>query len=163
MYYDLIMQPNELKQRVNMTIFFASPKTQKVVVECGGATSQTCGALQSGLDYEFLNGQAMLNSKRWTIHKMHRMAVMPIVTTVPATIGTTTSVASQQENRRYGYLKNPLKLNNRQQTETWKDTSDWEVNPTQRMHMFTFHDISGTWTSGPRISLGCLFKGHTSE
>lgn len=163
MQYDMILQPNDLKERVNVTMFFASPKTQKVVVETGGATSQTCSNLQAGLDYEFLNGQAMLNTKRWTVHKMHRMAVMPIVTMVPGTIANTTSVASQQENRRYGYLKNPLKLNNRVANETWKDTDDWEVNPTQRMHLFTFHDISGTWTTGPRISLGCVFKGHTSE
>lgn len=163
MYYDLIMQPNGCKKRVNMTIFFASPKTQKVVVETGGATSQTCSNLTNGTDYEFLNGQALLNQKRWTVHKMHRMAVMPIVTTEQGAVINTTHVNSQKENRRYGYLKNPVKINNRNPQETWKDTADWEINPTQRMHMFIFHDISTAFDTAPRVTLGCVFKGHSSE
>jgi len=163
MYYDLIMQPLGCKKRVNITIFFASPKTQKVVVETGGATSQTCTNLTAGLDYEFLNGQAMLNSKRWTTHKMHRMAVMPIVTTEAGAVINTTHVNSTQENRRYGTLKNPVRLNNRVVNETWKDTADWEINPTQRMHMFVFHDITTAFATAPRVTLGCVFKGHSSE
>lgn len=163
MYYDLIMQPNGCKKRVNITVFFASPKTQKVVVETGGATSQLCSNLVNGLDYEFLNGQAMLNSKRWTTHKMHRMAVMPVVTTEQGAVINTTHVNSTQENRRYGYLKNPVKINNRQALETWKDTADWEINPTQRMHMFIFHDISTAFDTAPRVTLGCVFNGHSSE
>ncbi len=165
MYYDLILQPNGCKKRVNLTVFFASPKNQQVVVETGGATSSTCSALVANTDYEFLNGQAMMNTKRWNVHKMHRMTIMPIVTTEVGTITNTTHVASQFENRRYGYLKSRVKINNRRPTETWKDVADWEMNPSQRMHMFIFNDISGgsLWDSPPKVSMGCVWKGHTSE
>ena len=164
LYYDLIIQPDGCKKRINLTVFFASPKNQQVVIETGAGTSQTCSALTQNTDYEFINGQAVLNTKRWTVHKMHRLCVMPIVTTETGAVINTTHVNSTTENRRYGYLKNTVKVNNRKPAETWKQIADWELNPTQRMHMFIFNDISGPVPQTmPKVSLGCIVKGFTSE
>jgi len=163
MYYDLLVE-NRGTRRFDCTIYFASPKNQKVVVECGGANTTTCSALLEGRDYVNINGCAVMNDKRWNIHKKHELASLPIVTGVAGAISTTQYDNDTQKNRRRSWLKNPLKVNNRVDTETWKDIADNEVTANQRMHMYVFHTSTGVLPAQvPTLSLNCLFNAYTSE
>lgn len=163
LFYDLLIKPGRCERRTDVTIVFASPKNQKVVIEAGGGSATECNTLIANIDYTFINGIAMMNDKRWTIHKTHRMTVLPLVTQeVDPTTGTSTiHNNSQRENRRTGWFKNPLRVNNRLPLQTWKDIQDWQVTPSQRMHMYVFHDTQpGTQ---PEIEATFMMKGFTSE
>lgn len=163
MYYDLLVKPGRCERRVDITIVFASPKNQKVVLETGGGTATECNTLISNVDYTFINGIAMMNDKRFTIHKTHRMSVLPVITQEidPTTQASTIYQNSQRENRRTGWFKNPLKVNNRLPLQTWKDINDWAVTPSQRMHMYVFHDTQPG--QQPEIEATFMVKGFTSE
>ena len=163
MFYDLLVKPGRCEKRVDVTIIFATPKNQKVVLETGGGSATECNTLIANVDYTFINGIAMMNDKRFTIHKTHRMTVLPVVTQEvdPTTGASTIHNNSQRENRRTGWFKNPLKVNNRLPLQTWKDINDWAVTPSQRMHMYVFHDTQpGTQ---PEIEATFMMKGFTSE
>ena len=163
MYYDILVKPGRCEKRVDVTIFFASPKNQKVVIEAGGGQATECNTLIANVDYTFINGIAMMNTKRWTVHKCHKMTVMPVVTQeIDPTTGTSTMHNnSQRENRRSGYFKNPLNLNNRLPLQTWKDVNDWQITASQRMHMYVFHDTQAG--PQPEIEGSFIYKGFTSE
>lgn len=153
---DFILKPNTEQENVDCTIIFASPKNQKVVVECGGATSSTMETLIEDVDYVGLNGQYFMNKKRWHVHKTYKMATLPRID--PLTVGQ--QINPTVKNRRTYRSRNNIRINNR--TGLWTEVDDWEINPNQRLQAFVFNNNATTLEGSPWIEVTCLFTGYCS-
>ena len=159
---DYQILPHTQPENIDCTVFFVTPKNQKVVVEAGGATTSTLETLDTDVDYIKLagTGQVLMNKKRWNIHKVHRISTQPLVTATAqeAIINVT------RANSRSFTMKNPLKINNR--TGLWNAIADWEVAHNQRLHCFCFNNniatVPGPQITSPQISFNILMSGFTS-
>lgn len=154
---DFHLTPRTEHDRVDCTVIFCSPKNSKVVAETGGATSTTCLPLVN-VDYVLWSGMALMNKKRWNVHKVFRISSMPIVTTGA---GGTEYINSSRENRRFFTMDNSLKINSR--TGNWNTINDHEVNPNQRLHCYVFNDNLSTLEGSPSYHLSVLATGVSSD
>lgn len=59
------------ENHTTITMFIITPKTRKVLQESYNLNSGDLNLI-SGTDYEMINGMALINKKRWKIHKYHR-------------------------------------------------------------------------------------------
>lgn len=155
---DFHITPRTEHSRVDCTVIFASPKNSKVVSETGGATSVTC-LPDLDIDYTLFAGMALLNKSRWVIHKVFRMTTLPVVTEA---LGFE-HINSTRENRRYFSMPNPLRVNNRSPSETWKMIDDHEVSPLQRIHCYVFNNNASTLEGSPQFICNLLATGISTQ
>lgn len=154
--FNLHITPRTEHTRVDCTVIFCSPKNQKVVYDCGGHTSSTCLPTQN-TDYTLWAGMALMNKKRWNVHKVYRLTTLPLVTEA----GGVEYINSQVENRRYFTMKNPLKINNR--TGDWNTVNDQSVSANQRVHCFVFNDNLSSVEGSPSFHCSVLATGFSSD
>lgn len=149
--------PRTEHQRVDCTVIYASPLNAQVVAESGGATSINC--LPSlDIDYILYSGMAIMNRKRWKVWRVFRHTTLPIVTEASGT----DYINSTRANRRHFRIKNPLRINNRNLSETWNQIDDHEVSPKQRIHVFCFNDNTSTLEGSPYFTCHLLATGVAS-
>lgn len=153
---DFKLYPNTEGENVDVTIMFAYPKNQKVVVEAGGATSSTMSTLVSDVDYVGINGQYFMNKKRWNVVKTYKMATLPRIDAI--TVGQ--QINPTTKNRRNFRSKNKLRINNR--TGLWNEVDDWEINPNQRLSMFVFNNNATVLEGAPWVDANILYTGYCS-
>lgn len=142
---------------INCTVFFVSPKNQKVVNECGGAASDALTGLVSGRDYTLYDGMALVNKRRFNIHYYKRVTTLPISSEAPS--GTVT-LGDLTANRYSFSRKSNLMIRSR--TGEWNTVNSWDLKPNQRMHMLVFNNNSQLDLENPQMNMKILFTGQTS-
>ena len=142
---------------INCTVFFVSPKNQKVVNECGGAAADALTALVSGRDYTIYDGMALVNKKRWHIHHYSRITTLPISSDTPSG---STVIGDLKANRRSFSRKSNLMIRSR--TGEWNTVNSWDLKPNQRMHMLVFNNNVNIDLESPQMNMKILFQGQTS-
>ena len=142
---------------INCTVFFISPKNQKVVNECGGAASDACSSLVSGRDYTLYDGMALINKKRWNIHHYATITTLPISSDTPSG---TTVIGDLKANRRQFSRKSNLNIRSR--TGEWNTVNSWDLKPGMRMHMCVFNSNLNIDLESPQMNMKILFQGQTS-
>lgn len=142
---------------VNCTVFFISPKNQKVVNETGGAAQDACQGLQLNVDYTLYDGMALINKKRWNIHYYKRITTLPISSVAPS--GTT--ILGDQKANRYSFSRKS-NLNIRSRTGEWNAVNSFSLAPRMRMHAVVFNSNQIIDLESPQFNMKILFQGQTS-
>lgn len=142
---------------INCTVFFVSPKNQKVVNETGGAAADACQALQLNTDYTLYDGMALINKKRWHIHYYKRITTLPISSEAPS--GTT--ILGDLRSNRYSF-SGKSNLNIRSRTGEWNTVDSFSLAPRMRMHAIVFNNNQVIDLESPQFNLKILFQGQTS-
>jgi len=142
---------------INCTVFFVSPKNQKVVNETGGAAHPACQGLQLNTDYTLYDGMCLMNKKRWNIHYYKRITTLPISSVAPS--GTT--ILSDQTANRFSFSrKSNLTIKSR--TGEWNTVDSFSLAPRMRMHAIVFNNNQVIDLESPQFNLKILFQGQTS-
>lgn len=155
--FDYEITANTEHSHVSCTVIFASPKNAKVVSECGGANQTLCSP-NLHTDYVVLGGKARMNPKRWNIHKVHHIQTAPIVTSTESAGGVFNEYINDTgKGRRSFSMRNPFRCNNR--TGSWYTIDDYEITPSQRVHMYVFNNNTSTLEGTPWLSLNMVASG----
>jgi len=150
--FDYEITANTEHSHVSCTVIFASPKNAKVVNETGGALNTTCTPLLT-TDYVVLGGKARMNPKRWNIYKVHHVQTSPVVTESNGV----EYINDSGKGRRSFSMRNPFRCNNR--TGSWYTIDDWEITPSQRVHMYVFNNNASTIEGTPWVQLSMVASG----
>lgn len=162
MSIDLAIRAGTETESVAYTFFVATPKTQKVAEEAD--SGGTLSVLQSGIDYESVEGKCLLNLKRWKVHKCIRGETTPIVTEAFGTVpGTTVNYINEVKPlRRYITIPKP-NINVQNRTGTWDQVTPDEMNFNQRYHVFLFNNNLSTLEGSSKWSMTVLHQGIVSQ
>jgi len=162
MSIDLAIRAGTETESVVYTVFVVTPKNQKVAEETDNG-SGTLSSLSAGVDYTMISGKALLNLKRWTIHKVIRGATTPIVTEAFSSVpGTTTNYVNEVKPlRRYFTLKSNVNVQNR--TGTWNQVTPDEMNHNTRYNIMIFNNNLSTLEGSPKWSMSVLHTGIVSQ
>jgi len=141
MNLDFDVTPYTEGAEVDFTVFLASAKNNKVFRETNGMTS----ILQGNDDYAFTNGMALLNPKRFNIHKAWRLKTSGIYTDLNGT----TTLNTLQSARRYTkmYMNHTLK---NAQGSPWTSIADLEIPISTSYTLIVFNNNSAVDLESPQ-------------
>jgi len=163
MTIDLAIRAGTETESVVYTVFVVTPKNQKVAEETDNGTG-TLSSLTAGVDYTMISGKALLNLKRWNVHKVIRGQTTPVVTEAFGTVpGTTVNYVNEVKPlRRYFSIPKP-NINVQNRTGTWDQVTPNEMNYNQRYNVMVFNNNLSTVEGSPKWSMTVLHTGVVSQ
>ena len=163
MSIDLAIRAGSEKESVVYTVFVATPRNQKVAEETDNG-SGTLSGLAAGVDFTMISGKALLNLKRWKVHKCIRGQTTPVVTEAFGDIpGTTVNYVNEVKPlRKYFTIPNPS-VNVQNRTGTWDQVTPDEMNHNQRYTVMVFNNNLSTLEGSPKWSMTVLHQGIVSQ
>jgi len=164
MSIDLAIRAGTETESVVYTVFVVTPKTQKVAEEADNG-SGTLSALTPGTDYTMISGKALVNLKRWKVHKCIRGQTTPIVTEAFGAVpGTTVNYVNEVKPlRKYFTIPSP-NINVQNRTGTWNQVTPDEMNHNQRFTVMVFNNnLTNLDLQSPKWSMTVLHQGIVSQ
>jgi len=164
MSIDLSIRAGTETESTVYTVFVVTPKTQKVAEEADNG-SGTLSALTPGTDYTMISGKALVNLKRWKVHKCIRGQTTPIVTEAFGAVpGTTVNYVNEVKPlRKYFTIPSP-NINVQNRTGTWNQVTPDEMNHNQRYTVMVFNNNLTTLDlQSPKWSMTVLHQGIVSQ
>lgn len=168
------IHPGKNQSNTDITIFIVRPKNTKCAFDLGLATGSnfdpsptTPNPMTPGTHYSNQDGVSIMNPKLFHIDYVAKHTVLPqLVQVQPSPPGTTpiNHINQIKPIRRVIHMKNPIKINNRQQDAMVTDTV--ALRPNQRIFLVAFSDAPAPTTGpspGPTIEMLVHFTGHTSK
>lgn len=161
---DLAVRTDDEEDSVPWTFFIITPKTEKVREEAFNNLG-VLNNLVAGVDYVQIEAKALMNLKRWNVHKCLRGVTTPVVTKADPAVPGTGEINYINEIRPYRrtfklWMKN-FKIINR--TGKWDAVVPDELAHNQLYTAVCFNNNLSTLEGSPKFSMTILHKGQTSQ
>ena len=160
---DLSVRTDNEEDSTPWTFFVITPKTEKVREEAYSAAG-ALNNLVAGVDYVQVEAKALMNLKRWNVHKCLRGVTTPVVTKADSALpGTGQNYINEIRPYRKTfrlYMKN-FKVINR--TGKWDVVVPDELAHNMLYTIVVFNNNLSSLEGSPKFSMTVLHKGQTSQ
>lgn len=140
---DFCLNPVREAAEIDYTVFLFTPKNLKVFQETGSMST-----LINGIDYTITGGMALMNPKRFNVHRVWRCSTMGQITRVDGLANNTVnSTAPLKTVRRY--LRMSFKHQLKSSTGPWNQIPDISTPISSKLHIVAFNNNSSVDLENP--------------